>query len=147
MSTQSWRFAIVISEFNTAVTDRLLQGALQRLQKLSIPAAQYDIHKVPGAVEIPLAAQWCAQTEQYDAIITLGAVIRGETEHYDVVCQQVSQGCMRVSLTHNLPVIFGVLTTDNRSQALARAGGDHSDKGAEAVDTAMRMCTLRAEID
>ncbi len=138
------RWAIVLSEFNEAVTERLLDGALARCAALGLDKNCIDVYRVPGAVEIPITAQWLAETDRYSSIIALGCVIRGETGHYDFVCEQASQGCQRVSLDYNVPVIFGVLTTDNREQALARAGGDHSDKGADSIDAALRMQELFA---
>lgn len=133
---------VVVSRFNEAVTDKLLNSALGRLEALGFGDEHITLVKVAGAVEIPLACQQLAKHTKPKAIITLGAVIRGETSHYDYVCQQVSQGCQTVSLQYDLPVIFGILTTENGEQALARAGGSHSDKGIEAVDTAMEMAQL-----
>jgi len=136
------RWAIVLSEFNEAVTERLLSGALVRCDALGLDKHCIDVYRVPGAVEIPITAQWLAETDRYSSMIALGCVIRGETGHYDFVCEQASQGCQRVSLDYNVPIIFGVLTTDNREQALARAGGEHSDKGADSIDAALRMQEL-----
>src|SRR5579872_5521318 len=99
--------AIVVSEFNTEVTEKLLEGAHAKLISSGIPNHRIKVVKVPGAVEIPLTAKLLAMTHQYDAIIALGAVIRGETSHYDYVCEQVSQGCQHVMLAFNVPVIFG----------------------------------------
>lgn len=140
------RFAIVVSEFNQNITDALLQGTVSRFAELNIHQEQIKIIKVPGAVEIPLAAQLLAKQNQYQAIICLGAVIRGETTHYDYVCEQVSQGCQRVMLDYNLPVIFGVLTTENDEQAQDRVGGKHGHKGKDAVDAAMVMVKLIKEL-
>lgn len=131
--------AIITSRFNEKVTQRLFDGAKQRLAELDVPAENIHEFWVPGAVEIPLIAQRLAKAQKYDAIITLGAVIRGETDHYDYVCQQVSYGCQRVALENDVPVIFGVLTTENAEQAFARAGGDHSHKGIESADAAVEM--------
>lgn len=103
--------AIVVSRFNEEITQRLLMGAQQRLQECAVPADHVTVVWVPGAVEIPLIAQCLARKKQYAAIICLGAVIRGETSHYDYVCDQVSTGCQKVALENNLPVIFGILTT------------------------------------
>src|SRR5579862_909258 len=133
------QYAIVVSEFNTEITEKLLQGAITRLKERGISDSHIFTIKVPGAVEIPLTAQMLAKTNQYDAIICLGAVIRGDTNHYDYVCQQVSFGCQRVMLDHNLPVIFGLLTTENEQQAQSRIGGANGHKGIEAADTAMVM--------
>ncbi len=133
------RLAIVVSRFNEDVTLKLLEGALNRLKELDHNTSQLCVVWVPGAVEIPLVAQKLANSQNYDAIITLGAVIRGETTHYDYVCDQVSQGCQRVSLDAKIPVIFGVLTTENEEQAYDRLGGRHGHKGKDAVDTALEM--------
>jgi len=140
----SARIAIVVSHFNIEITNRLLEGALERLQELS--TKEKLVAWVPGAVEIPLIAQQLARSKDYDAIVTLGAVIRGETTHYDYVCQQVSMGCQQVALENHLPVIFGVLTTENQMQALERVGGKHGHKGREAVDTAFHMINLLRQL-
>lgn len=139
-------FAIVVSEFNQEVTHALLQGALDRFTELDISHNNVMVIKVPGAVEIPFAAQLIAKSGQHHAIICLGAVIRGETSHYDYVCEQVSFGCQRVMLDYNIPVIFGLLTTENDEQALARVGGKHGHKGKEAVDTAVAMLKVVKEL-
>ena len=131
--------ALIVSRFNEEVTSRLHQSAIVRLDDLGFSNSQITVVWVPGAVEIPLMAQHLARKQQYSAIIALGAVIRGETGHYDYVCSQVSNGCLKVSLGYNIPVIFGVLTTENEEQALARAGGNHSNKGSECVDAAVEM--------
>lgn len=135
-------FAIVVSRFNETITAKLKSGAVQRLHELGFTEHQVHVVEVPGAVEIPYAAQVLAKTRRYDAIICLGAVIRGETSHYDYVCDQVSQGCQRVMLDQGLPVIFGVLTTENEAQAEARVGGAHGHKGRDAVDCAIEMINL-----
>lgn len=140
------RFAIVVSRFNEAVTEALLQGALQRFAECHITDDQIDVYSVPGAIEIPLMAQAIARKKQHHSILCLGAVIRGETSHYDYVCQQVSYGCQRVALDESLPVIFGVLTTENEAQAFDRLGGAHGHKGAEAVDTALAMILRLQEL-
>lgn len=139
MSLSKQKFAIVVSEYNTEVTDKLLEGALLRFAELNISHEQLTVEKVPGAIEIPLVAKLLAKSNQYRAIVCLGAVIRGETGHYDFVCQQVSDGCLEVMLAYEIPVIFGVLTTNNLAQALARVGGEVGHKGVEAVDAAMAM--------
>ena len=143
MNTQ---YAVVVSEFNHFVTEKLLAGAVARLKEHGVPDTQIFVVKVPGAVEIPLAAQMLAKTKKYDAILCLGAVIRGDTNHYDYVCQQVSQGCQRVMLEHEVPVIFGVLTTENELQAESRAGGEDGHKGTEAADAAVRMVEVMKQL-
>ncbi len=136
------KIAIVVAEFNAKVTDLLLKGAVDRLKQVNIPDLSWHIQSVPGAVEIPLIAQQFAKSGKFKAVICLGAVIRGETDHYDYVCQQVSYGCQQVALKCDIPVIFGVLTTENEAQALARAGGDEGNKGAEAVNAALEMIEI-----
>lgn len=138
--------ALVTSRFNQPVTDKLKASALQRLKALQFTQDQITEVSVPGAVEIPLVAQRLAKSGNYAAIIALGCVIRGETSHYDYVCQQVSHGCQRVALDNNVPVIFGVLTTETSEQAFARSGGMHSDKGIEAVDAAIEMIMLLRDL-
>lgn len=132
------QFAIVVSEFNRDITEKLLEGALSRLKECRIKEKNIFVIKVPGAVEIPLVAKLLARSKKYDAIICLGAVICGDTDHYDYVCQQVSQGCQRVMMEFDIPVIFGVLTTQNEQQAKARVKKGNN-KGVEAVDTAIEM--------
>lgn len=138
--------AIVVSDFNDEITHELKNGAVQELKKQGWLENELTIVHVPGAIEIPLMAQRLAKTKKYGAVIALGAVVRGDTDHYDYVCQQVSYGCQRVSLDESLPIIFGVLTTDNEAQALARCGGEHGHKGVDAARAAIQMINLLAEI-
>lgn len=133
------KIAIVVSSFNASIADALLEGALARLEALDIDVDSVPVARVPGAVELPIVAQQYAKSGQFDAVICLGAVIRGETTHYDYVCQQASMGCQQVALQHNIPVIFGVLTTENKAQALDRVGGAKGHKGCDAVDAAVQM--------
>jgi 6,7-dimethyl-8-ribityllumazine synthase len=152
ITAKPWRFshaaeefnlAIVISRFNEEITQGLLNAALQRLQELNFPEERITIVKVPGAVEIGLVTQQLALSEaNYLAIICLGAVIRGETDHYNYVCQQVSYACQKVAIEESIPVIFAVLTTDNEAQAL-----DRVNKGRDAVDTALEMVSLLDQIE
>ncbi len=139
---KNFNVAIVTSRFNDEITSRLTQSAITRLKQLEFSNEQITTVSVPGAIEVPLIVQQLAKTNAYEAIICLGCVIRGETSHYDYVCEQVSQGCQRVALDHSIPVIFGILTTEDEAQALARSGGEHSDKGLEAVNTAVEMVAL-----
>ncbi|MBT8506820.1 6,7-dimethyl-8-ribityllumazine synthase [Coxiella-like endosymbiont of Rhipicephalus sanguineus] len=141
------KFAIVVSQFNQPVMEKLLTGALARLVELDVKENQIKTVWVPGAVEIPLMAKRVAKTKRYDAIVCLGAVIRGETNHYDYVCQQVSLGCQQVALEYEIPIIFGVLTTQNKEQAFARAGGERGNKGTEAVNAAMMMIKSIRDIE
>jgi 6,7-dimethyl-8-ribityllumazine synthase len=142
---QAPNIAIIISRFNRAVTDKLLAGAQARFNELA-PNDEPLVICVPGAIEIPLIAQKLAKTGRYDAIIALGAVIRGETTHYDYVCNQVSTGCQNVMLQYDTPVIFGILTTENMAQALDRVGGLHGHKGRDAVDAAFHMVSLSKQL-
>lgn len=135
----SYRLGIVISRFNETITQRLYDGAMAKLAQYKISFDQINAIWVPGAVEIPVVAQRLARSGKYHAVICLGAVIRGETTHYDYVCQQVSQGCQQIALENDMPILFGILTTENEFQALERAGGEHGNKGADAVDAAVEM--------
>lgn len=138
--------AIVTGRFHSVITQRLFDGAIERLQELGFDSDQITSIWVPGAVEIPLTAQRLARTEKYAAIICLGAVIFGETKHFEYVYQQVSQGCLQVSLTHDIPVIFGVLTTDNIQQAEERAGGSKGNMGRYAADSAFELISVLQQI-
>jgi 6,7-dimethyl-8-ribityllumazine synthase len=127
------KVGIVVARFNDFITGRLLEGATSELARLGVADADIDILWVPGAFEIPLAAQKMAATGRYDGIIALGAVIRGSTSHYDFVCQHVTSGVGRVQLDTSLPVLFGVLTTDTVEQAIDRAGTKAGNKGSECA--------------
>ena len=140
------RLAVVLSQFNSHITMQLKQHCIARMQQRAIDASHYAIFEVPGAIEIPLAAQSAAVSGRFDAIIALGAVIRGETSHYDVVCQQVAYGCQRVMLDHKLPIIFAVITADSREQAQLRCDGTKANLGADAVDQALQMLQLQQKI-
>jgi 6,7-dimethyl-8-ribityllumazine synthase len=141
------KIAIAVSRFNEKITQALLDGALARLSELGVDVAMVPVTHVPGAVELPLVAQQYARSHNFDAVICLGAVIRGETSHYDYVCQQVSYGAQKVALTHNIPIIFGVLTTENRAQALDRLGGSHGHKGRDSADAAVEMIRVMKGFD
>lgn len=140
------QIAIVTSRFNSEITTKLHEGALEKLQELGFTKENITDIFVPGAVEIPIAAQRLARTDKYAAIICLGAVIFGETPHFDFVCAQVSQGCQQVSLSQNLPIIFGVLTTNTLEQAQARAGGAKGHMGREAASAAFEMISVLRQI-
>ena len=135
-------FCIIISRFNDFIGSKLLEGALDELKRHGVSENNIDIVKVPGAFEIPITAMKCAKTEKYDAIITLGAVIKGATAHFDYVSAEVSKGIAQVSLQTGIPVIFGVLTTDNIVQAIERAGTKAGNKGSEAAKSAIEMANL-----
>ncbi len=143
----SFPIAIVTSRFNSEITQRLYEGAIERLKELNFKEEEITATWVPGAVEIPLIAKKLAETNRYAAIICLGAVIRGETTHYDYVCQQVSLGCQEIALSCDIPVIFGILTTEDEQQALERTGGIHGHKGRDAVDTACEVVSVLVQIE
>lgn len=136
------RFAIVASRFNDHVTKPLLEGALDALHGFGLDDT--PVHWVPGAFEIPLLAQRLAPS--YDAVICLGAVIRGETAHFEYVAGECAAGIQRVALETGTPIVFGVLTTDDVDQAMARAGGEHGHKGSEAARTAVEMVSLLRQL-
>lgn len=137
------RFAIVVAEWNTDVTEALFQGAYNTLLHYGAVAENIVRGNVPGSYELTLAAQWYAQRADVDAVICIGCVIQGETKHNDYINHAVAQGLTNVSLTTNKPVIFGVLTPNTQQQALDRAGGIHGNKGDEAAVTAIKMLGLR----
>ena len=135
----SFPIAIIVSLFNRKVTQALQDGALEALKKAGFMPEHITLVEVPGAVEIPLVAKELAKKNKFSASLALGAVIRGETTHYDYVCEQVSRGCQEVMLAFDVPVVFGVLTTENEAQAWDRLGGAHGHKGFDAVDAALAM--------
>lgn len=138
------KIAIVVSRFNSMITQRLLEGALERLRLLGVKEEDADIVWVPGAFELPQAAKALAQTGHYDGILPLGCVIKGETPHFEYICQAVTQGLTRLALESKTPLVFGVLTTDTEEQALERAGLK-SNKGAEAAESLIELINaLRA---
>lgn len=138
------RYAVIITEWNEAIISGLLQGALSTLIECGAAADNIDVIRVPGAFELPLAADKAASTANYDAIITLGAVIRGGTPHFDYVCRACTDGVREASVKYGLPIAFGVLTTDNEQQAADRALPGSENKGREAALAAVRLAnTLR----
>ena len=136
------KIGIVAARFNEFITSKLLSGALDSLKRENVREEDIDIAWVPGAFEIPLIASKMAGSEKYDAVICLGAVIRGSTNHYDYVCSEVSKGIAQISLNADKPVMFGVLTTDNIEQAIERAGTKAGNKGAECAHGAIEMVNL-----
>ncbi|MBE7709314.1 MAG: 6,7-dimethyl-8-ribityllumazine synthase [Cyanobacteria bacterium SIG32] len=142
LTTNNEKFCIIISRFNDFIGSKLLSGAIDELKRHGVSDDNIDIVKVPGAFEIPLAAQKFAKSGKYNALITLGAVIKGSTPHFDYVSAEVSKGVAHVSLETGIPVIFGVLTTDNIEQAIERAGTKAGNKGADAAKTAIEMANL-----
>lgn len=136
------RFAIVAARFNEVITAKLLAGAVDCLSSHEVDGDDLDVAWVPGAFELPLAARAFARGRTYDAIICLGAVIRGETPHFDLVAGQAAEGIRRVAEDTGVPVIFGLLTTDTLEQAVERAGGSHGNKGWDAAMAAIEMASL-----
>ena len=141
------KFGIINARFNDFITEKLVSGALDALKRSGCADTDITIVKVPGAFEIPLAAKKMAESGNYDAIICLGAVIRGATSHYDYVCAEVSKGIAAVSLDSGLPVLFGILTTDSIEQAIERAGTKAGNKGFDAALAAIEMANLMASMD
>jgi 6,7-dimethyl-8-ribityllumazine synthase len=136
------RFAIVVGRFNSFITERLLAGAMDALTRTGADPAQIDTVKVPGAWEIPLVAAELARQHRYDAVICLGAVIRGETPHFDYVAAEAAKGIAHASAETGVPVAFGVLTANTLEQAIDRAGGKGGNKGFDAAMTAIEMANL-----
>ena len=140
------RIAIVASRFNEFITSRLLSGALDGLKRHDVKEENIHVAWVPGAFEVPLIASRLAASKNYDAVICLGAVIRGSTSHYDYVCNEVSKGIASVSLSTGVPVMFGVLTTENIEQAIERAGSKAGNKGYDCALGAIEMVSLMRQI-
>ncbi len=142
VAREGTRIAVVAARFNEFITSRLLSGCEDGLVRHGVDTEQIDVAWVPGAFEIPVVAQRLAESGRYDAVICLGAVIRGSTSHYDYVCAEVSKGVAQVSLKTGLPVLFGVLTTDNIEQAIERAGTKAGNKGYDCALSAIEMINL-----
>lgn len=140
------RIGIVAARFNEFITAKLLSGALDGLKRHGVEENDISVAWVPGAFEIPLTAQTMAQSGKYDAVICLGAVIRGSTSHYDYVCSEVSKGVAQTALSTGVPVLFGVLTTDTIEQAIERAGTKAGNKGFFCAESAIEMANLLREI-
>lgn len=136
------KFCIIVARFNDFIGAKLLAGAIDELKRHGVDSENIDIVKVPGAFEIPLMALKFAKTHKYNAIITLGAIIKGATSHYDYVCAELTKGIAQVALQTEVPVLFGVLTTENIEQAIERAGTKAGNKGAEAAKSAIEMANL-----
>ena len=146
-SASEMKFGIVVAEWNDLVTEGLLKGAVKTLRDAGCDEQNILIKYVPGTFELSLGAQFFAEYTDVDAVVVLGCVIQGDTRHFDFVCQGVTQGVTQLMLSWNMPVAFGVLTTDNLQQALDRAGGKLGNKGCEAAATAIRMVALQDEMD
>jgi 6,7-dimethyl-8-ribityllumazine synthase len=136
-------FAIAVGRFYEELAERLVSGATRVFEDAG---AEVDVHDVPGAFELPLAARYCAESGRYGGVACLGAVIRGETDHYDYVCAEAASGIARVGLDTGVPCAFGVLTVENMDQALARTGGGKRHQGEDAARAVLRMAELRAEL-
>lgn len=145
-SSNNGRYAIVVTRWNSFVVDHLQSGAVDALKRHGIAEDQITLVKAPGAYELPLVCQRLADTDDYDAIIALGAVIRGGTPHFDYVAGEAAGGLNSVALTANRPVIFGVLTVDSIEQAIERSGTKAGNKGAEAAEVALEMVNLLKQI-
>ncbi len=141
------RFAIVRATFYEELATRLTNGALRAFGEEGVPEGDVEVHDVPGAFELPLAAKACATCGRYGGVVCLGVVIRGETDHYDYVCAAAAYGIEQVQLETGIPCAFGVLTVENEQQALERSGGDKRDQGYNAARTTVQMARLLASLD
>jgi 6,7-dimethyl-8-ribityllumazine synthase len=142
LDSKGVKMAIIVSRFNEIISKKLLNGAVDALSQHGLVLENISVFWVPGAFEIPLTAKKIAQSKKFDAIVTLGAVIRGETPHFDQVADAVGSGVARLNLEMDIPIIFGVLTTDNLSQAINRSGGKYGNKGRESAHAALDMIGL-----
>lgn len=147
LSAEGFRFGIIVSRFNDFISSRLVEGAMDALLRHGATEEQVSVIKVPGAFEIPLTAKKLAESGRYDAVICLGAVIRGSTPHFDYVAAEVSKGIANVALESGIPVTFGVLTTDNLEQAIERAGSKSGNKGYDGAMAAIEMVNLFKELE
>ncbi|MFN5704686.1 MAG: 6,7-dimethyl-8-ribityllumazine synthase [bacterium] len=143
-SAKPYRFGIVVAEWNAEITSALLAGAVDSLIENGAEEKNIEVFRVPGTFELTSGAILLAESSKFDAIITLGCVIQGETRHFDFICNAVANGVSNVSIKTQIPVIFGVLTTDNLEQAKDRSGGKHGNKGIEAGITAIKMAQMRS---
>jgi 6,7-dimethyl-8-ribityllumazine synthase len=145
-SASGFTFGIAVSDWNSQVTGTMLKGAVSTLLDCGAADADIHIHHVPGSFELPLGAQLIEECYHPDAILCIGCVIQGETRHFDYICSGVTEGIAQLNLKYGKPFIFGVLTTQNLEQALARAGGRHGNKGVEAALTAIKMVSLNKQL-
>ena len=146
LTAQNKRFAIVVSRFNSFITDRLLEGALDVIQRHGGNLDTVEVFKVPGCFEIPMAADRIASSKRFDAIICLGALIRGATPHFDYISAECTKGIAQLALNYHMPVTYGVITADTLEQAVERAGTKAGNKGAEAALAAVEMADLFSSI-
>jgi 6,7-dimethyl-8-ribityllumazine synthase len=139
-------FAVCVATFYEDLAERLVNGAVEAFGDEGVAPTSVHTYEVPGAFELPLAARWCAESGRFAGVACLGAVIRGETDHYDYVCAEAACGIQRVQLDTGVPCAFGVITCDTREQAEARAGGDKRDQGRNSAIAVMRMAELRSSL-
>lgn len=140
------KIAVIAARFNGEIVEELIRGCVARLVELNVIDSNIEVHRVPGAFELPLAARLAARTRKFDAVICLGCVIRGQTAHFEYVAGECARGIQQVMLDDALPVVFGVLTTENEDQARQRIGGSHGHAGISAAETAAEMVTLAREL-
>jgi 6,7-dimethyl-8-ribityllumazine synthase len=140
-------FAICVADFYADLAERLINGAVEAFAEAGVSPVSLHEHRVPGAFELALAAKWCAESGRFAGVACLGAVIRGETDHYEHVCAAAARGIQDVALSTGVPCAFGVITAESIDQALARAGGDKRDQGRDAADAVLRMAALRSQLD
>jgi len=146
LQAEGKKFGIVIARFNSFIAERLLEGALDTLLRSGVKDKEIEVARVPGAFEIPLVAQKMVKSGRYDAVICLGAVIRGSTPHFDFVANEATKGIAQASMESGVPIIFGVLTTDSIEQAIERAGSKAGNKGSECAATAIEMVNLLPQL-
>lgn len=144
---ESFPIAIVVAQFNRKITKAMQDGAIEHLIKRGFKEKDITVLEVPGAMEIPLIAKRLAVQKRFKAIIAMGAVIRGETSHYDLVCESTSEGCQRVALDYDIPVVFSLLTTENEAQAWDRLGGKYGHKGVDSANCAISMHALLSNME
>jgi 6,7-dimethyl-8-ribityllumazine synthase len=145
-SLRAKEFAVCVATFYADLAERLVNGALEGFDQGGVAPTSVHTHEVPGAFELPIAALWCAESGRFAGVACLGAVIRGETSHYDHVCTEAARGVQEVQLRTGVPCAFGVITCETMEQALARAGGDKRDQGRSAADAVMRMALLGEQL-
>jgi 6,7-dimethyl-8-ribityllumazine synthase len=136
------KYGIIVSRFNSFITDRLLDGAVDALSRSGVSDSEIEVYRVPGAFEIPVTAKKIIESKKYDAIICLGAVIRGETPHFDFVANEVTKGIAQLNLEYAIPISYGIITADNTDQAVERAGNKMGNKGFSAAQSAIELLNL-----
>jgi 6,7-dimethyl-8-ribityllumazine synthase len=141
---ESSEFAVCVATFYEDLAERLTNGAVEGFAAGGVPPSSVHTFEVPGAFELPLAAKWCAESDRFAGVACLGAVIRGETDHYDYVCTEAARGIQQVQISTGVPCAFGVITSETMAQALARAGGDKRDQGRSAANAVMRMALVKS---